>query len=242
VIVCAAGLALLLTRASASADDIVTDRPGFGESASVVEARRLQIETGATWIRVSGEASLLDAPEALVRIGLGRSLELQLEAPDWLRAASAAEMVSGWSDTSIGLKWHAALGTSDVSLRGSLVLPTGGLGFSDERADPEIAVAWSRALSGPWSLGTTVSARRFRAYDKDLAWPSVALGRTLGSRVSTFVEYGVALASGHRPLHQVDHGYSWLPRPDTQLDVSVGLGLSPAAPDFFVGFGVSRRF
>jgi hypothetical protein len=120
--------------------------------------------------------------------------------------------------------------------------PPGEVGFTDERADPEVALAWGRALSGPWSLGATVSTRRLRAYATDVLSPSVSLGRTLGPRLSTFVEYGGTFASGGRPLHQVDHGYAWLPRPDTQLDVSVGVGLSSAAPDLFVAFGVSRRF
>ena len=49
-------------------------------------------------------------------------------------------------------------------------------------------------------------------------------------------------ASRVASLHEIDHGYTWLLRPNTQLDVSVGVGLSPVAPDFFVGFGVCRRF
>jgi hypothetical protein len=234
--------AFALAGTAARADDIVTDRPGFGESPSVVGRLRLQVETGLAWTRLTGEASLLDAPQALFRFGLGRSLELQAKAPDWLRARGREETASGWSDTSIGLKWHASLGANDLSLRGTIVLPTGELGFTDERADPEVALAWGRALSGPWSLGATTSARRFRAYDTDALSPSVSLGRTLGSRFSTFVEYGAIVASGRRPLHQVDHGYTWLPRPDTQIDASVGVGLSNAAPDFFVALGVSRRF
>ena len=237
-----AALACLAVRASAGDVDLVTDRPGFGESASVVSSHRLQVEAGLAWTRLTGEASAFDLPQGLVRLGLGRSLELRVEAPDWLRASSSEGTSSGWSDMSIGLKWHVSRGANDLSLRGTLVLPTGGLGFSDERADPVVAVAWSRTLSGPWSLGTTVRARHFRAYDTSLLSPSVSLGRALGSRASTFVEYAATFVTGAPSLHQVDHGYTWLLRPDTQLDVSLGIGLSPVAPDFFVGFGVCRRF
>lgn len=62
------------------------------------------------------------------------------------------------------------------------------------------------------------------------------------SRLGAFLEYGGGFISGTRPFHQLDTGCTWIPRPDTQLDPSVGFGLSPAAPDSFVGLGISRRF
>ena len=234
--------ALLLLGALASADDIVADRPGFGESASVVGKLRVQVETGLSWTRVDHEERVFDLPQALLRVGLGRSLELRLLAPDWLRGEGPAGAVSGWSDTAIGLKWHTALGANDLSLRGTLFLDTGSASWSAGRREPEAAVAWSRALAGPWSLGATVNAHRLRALGSTLLSPSVSLGRALGPRVSGFVEYAASLAQGLRPLHRIDHGYTWLPTPVTQIDVSLGLGLSAAAPDFFLGFGVSRRF
>ena len=36
-------------------------------------------------------------------------------------------------------------------------------------------------------------------------------------------------------------GMTWQPRPNVQLDVSGGFGLSDAAPDWFAGVGVSVR-
>ena len=41
--------------------------------------------------------------------------------------------------------------------------------------------------------------------------------------------------------HRIDWGPAWLSSPDSQVDVSVGLGLSDEAPDFFLGLGFSRR-
>ena len=237
----ALALAAIVGHARAD-DDIVADRPGFGESANVVASRHLQVEAGATWTRTDRIDRLFDAPRPLVRFGLGHSLELRVEPPDWQHARDAGVTASGWTDTTVGLKWHASLGTSDLALRATLVLPTGSVGFTDERADPSGAIAWSRALSGPWSLGATVSARHFRAYGTSSVSPSLSLGRALGERLGAFLEYGGGFSSGTRPFHQLDTGCTWIPRPDTQLDLSVGFGLSPAAPDFFVGLGISRRF
>jgi hypothetical protein len=237
-------LALVLAVAAAAHadDDIVADRPGFGESASVVASRHVQVEVGATWTRTDPIDKLFDAPRPLVRVGLGHSLELRFEPPDWQYARDAGVTASGWTDTTIGLKWHASLGTSDVTLRATLVVPTGSVAFTDEDADPSGAAAWSRGLGGPWSIGATVSARHFRAYETSSVSPSLSLGRALGEHVGAFLEYGGSFTSGTRPFHQFDTGGTWIPRPDTQLDLSFGFGLSPAAPDFFIGLGVSRRF
>jgi hypothetical protein len=177
-----------------------------------------------------------------VRVGLGGSLEFRVLAPDWLRSSGSRGAESGWTDTAVGIKWHLAAGGNDLSLRGTVYLPSGSTRWSDERVDPSGTVAWSRDLSAGWSLGATVSLRRFGFSATNVLSPSVLLGCALGSRASTFVEYGASVGEGHRPLHLVDLGSAWLPNPDTQLDVSVGLGLSEAAPDFFLGLGFSRRF
>jgi hypothetical protein len=237
-------LALLLAaaRAGAGGDAIVTDRPGFGESASVVAGRRVQVETGLTWAWVGDGATILDLPQALVRVGVGRSLELRVTTPDWFRGRGPGISAAGWSDTTLGVKWHAAAGGNDFSLRVAVYLGTGSLGWSDRRGEPEGSVSWSRNLSERWTVGATVTAHRLRLLSTTLVSPSVSVGHSLGARGSTFLEYGTGLGQGLPPLHSLDHGYTWLAGPDTQLDVSVGVGLSAAAPDFFVALGFSRRF
>jgi hypothetical protein len=235
-------IVLFGARAAAAGDEMVADRPGLGESASVVGRWHVQIETGLTWTRVDRDTRAIDRPQALVRVGLGGSLELRWVAPDWLRGAGPGSTESGWTDTSVGLKWHFAAGGNDLSLRGSVYLPTGSTPWSDESVDPEGAVAWSRNLSARWSLGATVGLRRFGASVPSVLSPSLSIGRTLGSRASTFVEYGAIVGKGFRRLHLIDFGCAWLPNAGTQLDLSVGLGLSEAAPDVLLGLGLSRRF
>jgi outer membrane putative beta-barrel porin/alpha-amylase len=227
--------------ATARADDIAADRPGFGEAASVVERGRVQLETGVAWTRVGG-TSVLDLPEAVLRVGVGASLEVRVQASDWLRAEAKDATRSGWSDTGVGIRWQAAAGAHELSLRGVLFLPSGTTGWSDGKVDPEGAASWAHELGAGWSASATMSARRFTSVATTDLSPSVSVEHALGSRGSTFLEYGATVAAGHPPLHQLDHGYTWLLNPDTQVDVSVGFGLSSAASAFFVAVGFSRRF
>ena len=228
--------------APADEPEIVSDRPGFGESASVVGSGRVQVETGGTWTRSDSSTSVVDLPEGLVRFGLGRSLELRVTAPGWVWAHGASGAGSGWSDAALGLRGHIAAGQGDLALRGTVYVPTGRESQSAEGPEPEVALAWSRALPAHWSFGATLSVRRLRLLHENLTSPSVSLGHPLGAHVATFVEYGANLAREDHAVHKLDHGYTWIVNPHTQLDAALGVGLSAAGPSFFAGLGFSRRF
>jgi hypothetical protein len=237
---------LLLTAARAAPGDepsLVADRPGFGESANTVPKGRLQAEAGAAWTRIDRHTSTTDLPSLLMRVGLLGPLELRVLAPDFVRTRFDGRTATGWSDMAVGLKVHlGSVGGSDFSLRATADVPTGSSDLTAHLVDPEAALAWSRSLSERWSLGATVATRRFRFDHRTLTSTSFSLGRSLGDHLATFVEYGASLGEGLRPLHRLDHGYTWLVSARTQLDASLGIALSSAAPDFFVGVGWSRRF
>ena len=239
-----AAASLLVAAIPARCDEpaIVADRPGFGESASVVAPCRVQVETGASATWVGSDSTVLDAPQTQLRLGLPGSFEVRLGVPDRVDARASGERTTGWTDVSVGVKAHHAVHGHDLTLRATAYVPTGSLALTSDRLDPELAVAWSHSLSGPWSLGATVSQRWLRRFDEALTSPSVSLGRSLGESASTFVEYGAIVSPDAAPVNRFDHGYIWNPGPRTQVDVSLGIVLSPAPTTFFVGAGFCHRF
>src|SRR5260370_38589293 len=58
-------------------NEIGTDRPDITESAIVVPTASLQAENGATWM-VGRHATGLDICQSLLRLGVGRGVELRL--------------------------------------------------------------------------------------------------------------------------------------------------------------------
>ena len=134
------------------------------------------------------------------------------------------------------------MGAAVFAVRWTRKLPAGSAGLTSSRVEPDVAVAWSRDLSGRWSLGATVDTRRIRLLQQTLSSPSVSLGASLGPRLSTFLEYGATVGPGEFAVHRIDHGYTWAASRHTQLDASVGVGLSASAPDFFVEAGFCRLF
>jgi Putative MetA-pathway of phenol degradation len=228
--------------AAADEPPVVADRPGFGESASAVPPRHVQVEVGATWAHVDGATSDGDFTEALLRVGLAKEVELRVVAPDYFRSWGDLGVGTGWTDMAVGVKGHVAAGENELALRGTVYLPTGSPNLSSSRVDPELAVAWSRDLSKRWSAGATVGERWLRKFHQRLTSPSASVGLGLSPRWSTFLEYGGNFGRGVRPVHRLDHGYTWSPTARSQLDASIGIALSPAAPDFFVEAGYVRRF
>jgi Putative MetA-pathway of phenol degradation len=244
----AVGAALFLAASAAgperaaAEEPLVADRPGFGESASAVPARHVQVELGATWTRVDGQTRVADLPEGLVRVGVVNGLELRVVAPEYFRSWGDDGMTTGWTDTALGVKGHVAVRGNDLALRGTLYLPGGSPAYSPGDVDPEVAIAWSRDLTSRWSAGATVGERWFRPAHQSVTSPSVSLQLSLGAKLGSFLEYGANFGEGLRPVHRLDHGYTWAPNAHSQVDATVGFGLFRTAPDFFLEAGYVRRF
>jgi len=99
------GIAILgcsLGGKAAEGQELVTDRPDFTESAIVIPAKTVQIESGFTWIDES-TSEALSGPEVLVRWGLSERLELRIGLPDWVDPRGGS---SGVGDSSIGAKFQ----------------------------------------------------------------------------------------------------------------------------------------
>ncbi|MBW1687343.1 MAG: transporter [Deltaproteobacteria bacterium] len=58
-----------------------------------------------------------------------------------------------------------------------------------------------------------------------------------------FIEYFATLEpSEDEDEHSIDSGVTYLLSDDVQLDLSAGVGLNRAAPDFFISVGFAWRF
>ena len=109
---------LSLTPVGFAAEDLSTDRPDFVESSDVLDAGRFQLELGLSFERdrEGGVRSRGRSTPALLRIGLGHSLEARIETDGLLRASSTDSSTHlgtrdhGAADVALGLKWHTSDG------------------------------------------------------------------------------------------------------------------------------------
>lgn len=231
---------------------LVTDRPDTTESAVAVPPGRVQVELGAV-VADEGDLDASTVGATLVRLGLTERVELRVGWDGYLSLDGPGVDDGGAGDASVGFKAVLARERGrrpQAALIVATTLPVGADGVSRERADPVALAAFGTTLSERFSLGTNVGvgwrSRRDESGERDTlsdALRSASLGYAAWERGGLFVEAfgrtGLSDDAGART--SLDAGVVWLVRPNVQLDASAGLGLSDAAPDWFVGAGVSFR-
>ena len=223
---------------------IATDRPAVTNSSVVVPAGSLQMENGFLETSSQGQ-SVLDGPESLIRFGIAKRTELRFTVPDYFHNLSAGG-ASGFGDFAFGVKQQLGPtpGKFDVSVILFLSCPTGASGVSSGGYDPGLQVPWSRTLSTNWT-----AAGMFSVY-----WPTQGptrnvtgestflLDRQLTKPWDAFVEYAGDFPEVGGPRHLLHFGTALKVTQQQQIDFHVGVGLSTAAVDQFVGIGYSFRF
>lgn len=208
---------------------IVTDRPDFTESTSVV-AKGWQIESGATWSKPRDGASLA-LPETLVRWSAGPALEARLELPDY----TASKDAQAWGEVGLGLKGglNAPRGLDGSAWIASIGMPTEGAA-----ARPSLSAAWvwDKALR----RGTVAGMSSARWADGKVGWmQTLTLSTDLTPKTSAFVE---GVAQGMRKVEDtiLHLGVAHRPDPRRQWDIHVGFGRASASGTF-IGIGYSER-
>jgi len=229
-----------------ASEPISTDRPAVTDSSVVVPAGSLQAENGFLETSSQGQ-NVIDGPETLVRFGIAKRTELRFTLPDYFRNLTAGNgLGSGFGDFAFGVKEQLGPtpGKFDVSVVLFLSFPTGANTVSSGGYDPAFQVPWSRALSANWT-----AAGMFSVY-----WPTQGrtrnvtgestflLDRQLTKPWDAFVEYAGDFPESGGPRHLLHFGTALKIAKQQQIDFHVGVGLSSAAVDHFIGIGYSFRF
>jgi hypothetical protein len=235
---------------------LAADRPGEAETTSIVPPGTLQLEGGFKFERETGgdeaNTDTLTLPELLLRVGILPVAELRLSADGFVYEdrAGASNRSSG-SDLELGAKLRC-FGQDGLrpttALLAALSFPTGGRGVTSDGFDPRgtLLLNWelnkhlgldaNLAFAGP-TQGANDSSRVFEIS------PAVSLGAEITRRSNAFIEYFSTLKpSKDEDEHSIDAGVTHFLSDDLQLDLSAGVGLNRAAPDFFIGVGVAWRF
>ncbi len=243
--------------------ELITDRPDQTESSVCVPEGSVQVELGWTFTRddeggVRSESQ--EAPGTLVRIGLAERFELRLGWTGYVsqelefRDAGFRVDADGAGDAEVGAKIYLKpeRGNSpEVAFLISSSVPVGDDELTSDHYEPSFRLLLAHTLSDRLSLGYNVGMAWGTEIDDDGDSDTlssyeytVALGIGVNDRLGAFVElYGEVPASASgSSAHSFDGGFTYLLRDNLQLDFAGGIGLSDAAPDWFVGVGLSVRW
>ena len=233
------------------ADEIVTDRPDFTESSSVMPRGAFQFESGLTYEgdTVDGvRGRSLTAPGSLMRVGLGGRTELRISTEGFQSTIAGGFRSSGYSDVAIGVKIRLldqAKAGIDFAIIPMTTLPTGADGFTSGHADPTLKLTWARELGAGWGVNGNVNFASVS--DEEGRFAQRAISASFGHALAGGWE-GFAELYSFTPMERgaasgvtLDWGVARQIGHDFHFDVAAGRGLTAAAPDWFIGIGFAVR-
>lgn len=230
--------------ASSAAETITTDRPAVTDSSAVVPRGVFQAENGVLDTGNQGR-NTFDFPETSIRVGAGQTTELRFTAPDFYQDFGNPAGRSGLGDLALGIKEQLpSVGGFQSAAVITLSLPTGAAGISSHGYDPSFQLPWSHPLSSNWTAAGMLSVYTPTQNGSHTVVGESAflVDRQLTKPWDAFVEYVGDSPQAGGPRHLLHVGTAYKITPQQQLDLHVGVGLSAAAVDHFVGIGYSFRF
>jgi hypothetical protein len=237
---------------SSEEEPLVTDRPDFTESPLTVPAHRSQLEAGYTLTHGGGD-TLHTLGEFLLRIGLSKKTELRVGLNSYGIQEGVSGTGNGFQDLNLGFKWvlreakeGKGLRNPQIALIGGLSFPTGGAPFRAQHIQPQFKLCLGWELTDRLALASNINSTvvseggsQFHQFSG-----SVSFGYTLTDKVASYFEWFAFLpgAFGAGNSNFLNGGFTYLVNNDLQLDLRVGVGLNGVREDYFVGFGVSKRW
>jgi hypothetical protein len=215
------------------------DRPGLGFTPAVLRAGDVTWEQGLPdWSRADGASQY--AADALLRLGLGGPLELQL-GTSYQRMAAAGIDHDGRGDSSLGMKFALpASGAFSWGLLGSVEFTDGARAFRNPRRQYLLGADFN------WQWNTRNTAALYlenvRSGGRDSRLLAVNDGYAFSGRLSGYVEAAVQHEAGTGAGSMAGAGLAWLVTPRVQLDGSFRHRLGGHADLWEAGLGVSVYF
>jgi hypothetical protein len=251
IVVCLLVFSLVLNAQEGEVPALITDRPDLTESANIVPKGALQIETGFVF---EGDKSR-DLKESnfsmfttLLRYGVNEYFELRLGSSLNMKTTEVggeSASIFGVNYVDVGMKFNMVEGDGlkpQIAFLTMVIIPKSGEEeYSPEYLTPSLALAFSQGLSKKFSLGYNIGAVWNGLTAKPAAKYSVALAYSLAEKLGSFVEIYGYFPQDEQGVNIFDFGFTYLLRPNLQLDASAGFGLSEVSPDYFVNAGISWR-
>jgi len=229
-----------------------SDRPDFTEASSTVGYRRVQIETGYTYIQDNDtvDRSAHSFPEMLARIGMfAEWFEMRLAwnyGVNLTRDNVVSSIFDGGEDLYVGAKiavteqdgWRP-----EMAIMPQMNVPTGHVDLSSGEVEP--GVNWLYGWDIFESVGAGGSTQVNRAQDDTGRFfaefaQSFTINYALGDRLGAYTEWFAFFpydAATALPQQYFDGGFTFRQNNNLQFDIRAGVGLNEAADDFFAGLG-----
>ncbi|MBC6610975.1 transporter [Hymenobacter sp. BT507] len=223
-------------------DSIDPGRPDQTNGTSVVQKHFVQLEGGLRYQK--GRSSrTYDYPTLTVRYGLLDRVELRLGTGfEASVPSSSRQRQRGVGAPEVGTRvqlWDEKGILPQAAFTATATLPVGKKELRPTNPEARLRLGFSNSLTDALSLTYTYGYGWIQnATEQKYA---VKLAARLNKQFSVYGEAFGTTTTGSLPDNEVDAGLLWLVRPNLQLDIAGGVGVSRAAPAFFITTGASIR-
>ncbi len=241
-------------RAQEITPEMVTDRPDQTESAAIVPAKSLQIETGFEFEKTNRKQYTIKNTtfhSTLLRYGLSKRFELRLEnsyVSSSFSRKNELELIAvdkGLGPLSPGFKLLLSKPGADspaIALLASATLPgIGHMAFRPSKVAPAFRFNISMPFGEALSLATNVGAEWDGLINTPTYIYTFAVGYSATPKLGLFAESYGFIHDLFPADHRLDGGVTFSVKPNVQLDAMAGVGLSAHSPTWLVGTGISVR-
>jgi hypothetical protein len=227
------------------AQDLITDRPDYTESAAIVPLKTFQLESGFQYSK-AGDLTENSLPNLLIRYGLTKHFELRFGGAGWSRfnndGTSNTYRNDALVETKILLTKESA--PADVAVILASTIPVGDdeVSAGDAQYGFKLAGGWdvTPTLGFGFNIGAILAQQGNERPVVTIL--SAAFGKSLTDQVGAFFEFYAQAPEDATWSPVFDTGLTFLVAPKTQFDAYLGLGLNGTAPDVIIGVGFSQLF
>lgn len=217
-------------------------RPDQTNGTSVVQKHFVQLEGGLRY-QHGQSARAYNYPALTIRYGLLDRLEVRVGTG--LEASvptDGGQWPHGFTAPQLGARlylWDEHGLLPQAAFTAATTLPVGPSGLHPPAPEARLRLGLSNSLTDALTLTYTYGyGWVYEATEQKYA---IKLAAKLSKQFSLYAEAFGTTLTHQRPDNEVDVGLLWLVRPDLQLDLAGGGGVSYAAPAFFITTGASIR-
>jgi hypothetical protein len=241
-------IALLLyysvTANAQTTPDIETDRPDQTETPFSVGKFMFQAENGFSRTKIDN-LLVQNTLVSLLRFGLSEKFELRAEIIRDGYTADNVKILSGLQPIELGFKVNLLKEKGwmpKTSLIAHLALPkAASINFKGNYVAPNFRFTMQHSLSKKQSLSYNIGGE----WDTDLGTfqplYTLATGYDFTTKLYGYIELFGFFPSGLTAEHSFDGGLAYLLKPNLQLDISAGVGITKTAPQSYWAIGLSFR-
>jgi hypothetical protein len=232
----------------AQTSNFTVDRPGIAETAYIVPAKSIQVETGFEYYHNNTQSRYF-IPVTYMRTGLNNMVELRLSSRIIRQSETSSDdtekSLTGLSAVSIGTKIRLRSQKGfipDVALLTDIVLPY--IGHKDLRPKyfgHNVLLLLQNDISEQVNLNYNIGAIWEGEEVGGVGTYAVCLSYQTTPKVGLFIENYAYLPERKDTEIGYDGGITYLLKPKFQIDLSAGQSFMLGEDNYFVALGFSYR-